>query len=244
MKIREIPDSYFVRPEGNMHMPAIIEQLARVVGQTPFDWARITQRFKERITPEQFRKIDASHKKGEMLEIHLRIVLEDIAAKVPGAIVFDPIPEDAETEHFRFTRDKNFELRLLSEKKDDRATVTDYDLITVIYGIPVIWEVKMLKNATDKGKGNFRDATNGQRVRKVVEPVLEYFINIEGRENKCGYVLLTNKSLVIPSQVFANLPFSSKGGILAGFAIEHAEFQRQTDKKIAELSKYYATQRR
>lgn len=109
---------------------------------------------------------------GPLLEVHLRALLEQFAEENPGMVVLNPIPHGTETENFRFVREKNDNVRVINLKtgKDH----TEYDALTVIDGLPTLWEAKLL-GSNEKTAGRIYDSCTPNRNEKRFRPLIEYY---------------------------------------------------------------------
>ena len=157
---------------------------------------------------------------GRLAEIHVELALAEQAMAEPGSIILDPIPERARSDHFNFHRGRNGALNVYWN--DNGYMLTDYDLLTVIDGLPTVWEVKTSIRTDNIASG----ATLGTMLRpdeihRRLLPLTELYNTPE-----IGYVVVLAREVEERTQgrpALARDDFRGRGGVITHLPFYHEE---------------------
>lgn len=143
---------------------------------------------------------------GRLAEIHVAHVLEALA--VDNSLVkLWPIPHDRETKNYRLAQGG---INYVAYKKGSTTACVEYDMITEVDNLPVIWEVKIGYSLSQ--------AINSQRIKTIAEPLAQYY----GHAN-FGYVVVA--PMVSDKLTIAQRKFVEKGGLIARIPTTKVQFK-------------------
>jgi len=146
------------------------------------------------------------HLLGRLAEIHVASVLETLAIDNP-LIKLWPIPHNHETKSFRL---EHSGVNYVAYKKGGTTACVEYDMLTEVNNLPVIWEVKIGYSLSQ--------AISAQRIRNIVEPLAQYY----GHAN-FGYVVVAPTGS--DQLTIAQEKFIAKGGLIARIPTTKTQFE-------------------
>lgn len=183
------------------------------------DWIAISKKVKNATTASA----DPHQISGAMAEIDIRMFLEKSSRASQGSIVVDPIAHNSKTERFLFARTTENTFVVVDPQKQER--IIEYDVLTVIDGIPVVWEVKSQirkRSRNNKGKGHsLNEVLRIKHINQLFTPLQEYFDSKD-----FGYVVVATKEVIRPASPLQQ-GFCKNGGILIPHPASAAEFNLQ-----------------
>jgi len=146
------------------------------------------------------------HLLGRLAEIHVARVLETLAVDNP-LIKLWPIPHDHETKSFRL---EHSGVNYVAYKKGGTTACVEYDMLTEVNNLPVIWEVKIGYSLSQ--------AISAQRIKNIAKPLTQYY----GHAN-FGYVVVAPTG---PDQLTIDQEkFITKGGLIARIPTTKTQFE-------------------
>jgi len=143
---------------------------------------------------------------GRLAEIHVAYVLEGLA--IDNSLVkLWPIPHNQTTKNYRLEQSGN---NYVVYKKSSTIACVEYDMVTEVDNLPVIWEVKIGYSLSQ--------AINSQRIKTIAEPLAQYY----GHTN-FGYVVVA--PMVTDKLTISQRKFVEKGGLIARIPTTKAQFE-------------------
>lgn len=165
-----------------------------------------------------------------------------------SSVEFNPIQDGDSTERYLFQRRKDQLVvvdKLKSATTGDTVDYSELDDILVVSGLPVLFEVKLVSNYSDKqnsGKGHLKERGETPRnpsnlglrsgltqkgVARVIDPTVDFF----GRD--CGYVVIAYPDLIQPDRRTQEA-FRRMGGILVPFYYDRDTYRNQIIPRVIE----------
>ena len=133
---------------------------------------------------------------GRLAEVHVSRVLDSLAEDNPTIIRW-PIANGQETKDFRLEKSGH---NYVAYKKGGTTACVEYDMLTEVEGLPVIWEVKI--------GYSLAQAINSHRIKTIVKPLAQYYGHAE-----IAYVVVAPTG---PNQqTISQEKFIEKGGMIA-----------------------------
>ena len=145
---------------------------------------------------------------GKLAEMHVWQVLTRLA-EGNSLIKIDPIPSGHETKNYRFEQSGH---NVIVYKRHSSLSCVEYDMLTEIDGLPVIWEVK--------SGSSLSNAVSSQRVKTITRPLIQYY-----GKNNFGYVVVGPKYSSEPTK--AQQRFTRNQGIIARVPITKIQFESE-----------------
>lgn len=110
---------------------------------------------------------------GTLAEICVRDVLEKTANKLGLELLLDPIKDEIWTD--KLLRSYKFSFDGLGlHIYDDEVELFEYDTVAVVFGLPVVFEVKMVKSL-NKRNINSRKRIKLEKIERNLGIISEYF---------------------------------------------------------------------
>lgn len=231
-----IPDSRPVNPphERREILPRQVKlatnpqllDLAERIKTTRPDWPLLIDELLERTEVSMTERTII----GRLAEIHIELVLAEQARHQPGAIVLDPIPERARSDHFNFHRARSGPMNVYWN--DNGYMLTDYDLLTMVAGLPTVWEVKSSIRTDNIASG----APLGTMFRQ--DEIYRKFLPLAELYDRTdvGYVMVLAKEVEERRQgrpALARDDFQERGGVITHLPFYH-------DELVAAAARAYA----
>jgi len=208
-----------------------LDKLTEMIQNTPFDWDYI----KAKADAQNFN--ESGNRVGKSAEIHLHHVLQKASQleDFQKRLIISPVPKETTTQHFHFHSRKG---SFIAKDLDTQQDIAEYDAITQVDGLPVVWEVKTGKrNRSSKKKGDLNAALTNEKVNAILAPLREFF-----NTDAFGYVIITMPENIFDMSSFQN-GFRQRGGILIGLPTNYTEFQQNADipleDKLVQLQNKY-----
>lgn len=194
----------------SLRITSELQSLADEFAKAPVNWDRIAELYCDYILFGKEGRTCENNLCGIVGELHLRSFLESAQAKNP-AIKLNPIPFGTKVGSFVFNEGRlgSYQLALA---KSGRG-VAEYDMITAINGLPVIWEVKMGLHA----KGAYAHT----RIRQLLSPIHSHF-----QSPGYAYVVVLPKGHEFSEETALKL----KDILTVNMSQELAEFQASLEK--------------
>lgn len=202
-----LPDNLEPAQEFKLAQPPLLSWMVdRFSKHSVVDWKEIVKRIKEN---PRFTKSSKQwgHFVSLAAELHLRTTLEELAKTVPGRVKFDPIPDGAETDNFKFAY--NGHRVIVLNKKRPRVGPPGYDIYAEYDGLimvddtPVVMEVSLGRKLKEKGQRmelpyELTELLKPENAKKRTNPIREFY-----NRPDCGY-------LVVVRPEFARPPISQR----------------------------------
>lgn len=145
---------------------------------------------------------------GKLAEVHLACVLESLKDEYTD-INLSPIPNDTLVGKYRFKQSGvNY---IIYQEPRPSSAILEYDILSEINGLPVVWEVKLGKS--------IQPAIRNQRIKSILQPLKEYY-----GDRDFGYALVVPKNMLNPESEIQN-KFTSKGGIIVPLYADKSELE-------------------
>lgn len=211
----------------------LVEEIVQVLPAMSPDWEMIALEILQS-QDYQERKLDWRDLRSWASELWLKTSIETLAQRYPRSIDTHPIPEQStigektfatHRDHFTvYEQQKNPALALLYPTK----TYAEYDAIIEIDGLPVIWEVKMMKNIGRVALGkshssNPRKTMHPYHIDYFTKPVRDWYEENRGVGN-FGYVVVFPPEHINPRSEVQQR-FQAMGGMIVPFYTTFDGFQ-------------------
>ena len=165
---------------------------------------------------------------GRLSEICLRVSLEDICNDYNGRVVFDPIANKAEVDHYLFKKNG---LGMIIFDKNSETYLTDIDELILVDQIPALFEIKLARYKS-RGRGKRSKGSPGclgithvirnkDKILQIIEPIKRLF-----NSDSCGYVLVISADQIKPDSPLQK-DFRDSGGLLVPFYTNKDNFYRE-----------------
>lgn len=188
-----------------------VQQLIDKIGRTPPDINAIQELLNKGIITNNGNGRSKSKNGdyiGRMAEWHTAATINQMRGLFPS-IDISPIPDDSLKGKYRF-RQKGINYVVFREPRPLSA-ILEYDILSVIDGLPVVWEVKL--------GHTIQTAIRSKRIIDVFKPLSEYYDRTD-----FGYVLVVPKDVPDENSVAQN-KFIERGGIIASLYGTKEQFQ-------------------
>ena len=181
---------------------------------------------------KQRRVVSLSLAKGLIAEVYVRHMLMLFDSQSSG-ITIDPIPHDSIKGSYRYVREIEGGLKVLSQKGNELVTVTNFDGLVEVEGLPLAVEVKAGYHGNDRG---FSFALTEQEVDKKLELLSTWF---ERRD--FGFMAVGVKGSVYGEE--GNVEkFKQRGGVMALIPITGLELDNYATK-LEQINKSFRTKK-
>jgi hypothetical protein len=180
---------------------AILSDITGQIRRAAPEWDKI----KEGYQGYPRRDYNRGEKKGYFAEIYLHNELQKASEAYGDRVRIDVIPDESETENFIFEKKPGGNI-LVTDKLTKQHFV-EYDAITEIDNIVVVWEMKNCHFKVNQQKNE--KPFKSKRVKQIFAPLEEYFDN----DTNFGYVVIV-RSEVIDSSSDTQNEFRKNGGMI------------------------------
>lgn len=154
---------------------SVLDELIESLKTARPNWHNINQQLKDLFRYQKALK--DGNTLGESVEIMAMLTVLDKVKPLKG-VYLSPIRSGESTRNFRFIQGKH---DYIVQDIMTFNTVAEYDLLSWVSGLPVIWEIKSTK-IQDCESLNL--AMDGEKIRKKLEPLSEFY-----RQEDFGYVI-------------------------------------------------------
>jgi len=193
---REAEKSTTIPLYTNPTLKQIVDQIPSYTANIE-DINRIAREFGKR----DYSKIkDRKKLMGIIAEYHLYYALEKLKEIFPE-INLSPIEDQAKRDGYKFQK-QGINYKAFWGQNDDSC---EYDILSEIDRLPVIWEVKL---------GKLNGATGNRRISTILKPLMSYY-----RNNRFGYVIVAPGNFITPHP-----EFEERGGLLVPFYVNQDKF--------------------
>ncbi|HZJ18429.1 MAG TPA: hypothetical protein VFD45_02315 [Patescibacteria group bacterium] len=151
---------------------------------------------------------------GQLAETHVSLTLKMLSLEHPDLIV-NPIPSGTETEDYVF---RQYGHNYIAHNKRTGAAHIEYDALTLVCGLPVIWEVKL--------GHSFVEALKTTRISNISKPLIQHY-----HDSALGYVVITPKDSLNRSSK-SQEEFTNKGGVMVTIPVTKTEFTETLQASI------------
>jgi len=164
---------------------------------------------------------------GILAEVHLERILKEYTGDIK--VVVDPILDEARTQGFIFKEQNGY---LIAYSKETSRPQTEYDLITIIGGIPTVWEVKMIhrypsdrsRKGVVKRSSGIQSVLNPGQIGKSLAPIEEFFWERCLYQGLLAYILVLPPGIINP-QLKKQREFIKRGGLLVPFYYSYKDYR-------------------
>lgn len=102
--------------------------------------------------------------------------------------------------------------------------IVEYDQLSVVSDLPVVWEVKFVKQAGRRGGERGRESLNAmfqdERIEQIFTPLQELY-----QRDSFGYVVVVPRDKLHPESPVQQA-FQARGGIIAPISVDLEDFRK------------------